>query len=95
MRKMLVCLAIGVATATVSANDHCGFDGRLHDPGATVCMSGKQHKCVKGHWKSLGTTCARTGKVSPGVHAPKVTHAKVAHQPAAPTHPVTQQPPTP
>ena len=96
MTKILVCLALAIATATAAAaDDQCSFDGRSHERGAVVCMSGKQHKCVAGHWKSLGTTCARTGKVAPGVHAPKVTHSKVTHQPAAPAHPVTEQPPTP
>jgi hypothetical protein len=95
MRKFLVCLAIGVAAASAAADDHCGFDGKLHDPGTVVCMNGKQHKCVGAHWKSLGTTCTRTGKVAPGVHAPKVTHSKVTHQPAAPAHPVMEQPATP
>jgi hypothetical protein len=93
MQKMLVCLAIGVATATVAvADDHCGFDGKLHDPGTVVCMRGKQHKCVAGGWKSLGTTCARTGKVTPGVHAPQVKHTKVTHQPAAPVQPAPHAP---
>jgi hypothetical protein len=96
MRKMLVFLAMSVAMATVAAaEDHCSFDGRSHERGAVVCMSGKQHKCVSGHWKPLGTTCARTGKVAPGVHAPKVAHSKVTHQPAAPAHPATPQAPTP
>ena len=97
MKRLLVCLVVGVATANLAFGaQECTFDGKFHSAGAIVCHAGKQEKCVAGKWKSLGTSCARhRGHVNPGVHAPTVKHAKSPHQPTQPVQPATHQPPSP
>ena len=97
MRKVLGCLVLGMATASVAVatEHHCTFDGKAHTSGAIVCKDGKQQQCRGGQWKSLGTSCARgTGHVMPGVDSPRVKHPTTP-KPAAPEHLETQQPPSP
>ena len=98
MMKAVVCLIVGMATASVAvaADKHCMFAGKSLASGAIVCNDGAQQQCMGGEWKSLGTTCARgTGRVMPGVNAPKAKQAVAPRQPAEPRQPVTQQPPPP
>ncbi len=93
MKGLVVCALLGMAARGMGAEHGCRFGGKLHEPGAVVCSDGKQHRCVAGRWKSVGTTCAHgMNRVAPGVHAPSVSHAAGPRQPPEPVMPATHQP---
>jgi hypothetical protein len=97
MMKVFACLVLSLTTATVAVaadSAQCTFDGKFHGPGAIVCNNGKQQRCRKGVWESLGTSCSHHAG-HPGVHSPKVKSPATTPQPGEPHQPPAHQPPSP